>query len=91
MQFKNYRNKIPVPFVRYADFESFNTNIINNKDDIKTTEKVANHTACHYAYQLVCTIDDKFTEPLQLYRGDNVAYYFIWDITKEEKYCKDII
>ena len=37
--------------------------------------------------QLACNID----KALKLYRGDNVAYNFIRDITKEEKYCSDII
>ena len=34
IQFKNFKNKIPVPFVVYADFESLNTTCIKT-DEIK--------------------------------------------------------
>ena len=38
IQFKNFKNKILVPFVVYADFESLNTTCIKT-DEIKSTEK----------------------------------------------------
>ena len=59
----------------YADFEA-----INNKNIItehKTTEVLASHNVCSYAYKLVCTIDDRFSKPVKLYRGENAAYNFI--------------
>ena len=38
IQFKNFKNKIPVPFVVYADFESLSTTCIKT-DEIESTEK----------------------------------------------------
>ena len=33
-------------------------------------------------------INDRFTKPIAVYRGENVAYEFIKAILKENKYCK---
>ena len=90
IQFKNFKNKIPVPFVVYADFESLNTTCIKT-DEIKSTEKIADQNICSYAYKLVCVIDDKFSKPLKLYRGENAAYKFIEDMLKEENYCYRVL
>ena len=42
-----------------------------------------------FAYKVVC-IDDKFSKPIVIYRGENAAYEFIKVIFKEYKYCKKI-
>ena len=52
--------------------------------------KVQDHIPRSFAYKIVC-IDDKFTKPTIIYRGDNAAYEFIKAILKEYKYCKKII
>ena len=57
------RNKIPAPFIVYANFESFKTD-----DKIISTEKLANQNIYSYSYKLVCVIDDKFSKPIKLYR-----------------------
>ena len=41
-----------------------------------------------YAYKVICFYDDRFTKPLQIYRGKNAAYNFLEDILKEEKWCQ---
>ena len=84
IQFKNLKNKISVPFVVYADFESLNTTCIKT-DEIKSTEKIADQNICHYAYKLVCVIDDKFSKPLKLYRGENAVYKFIEGYVKRRE------
>ena len=89
IRFKNFKNKIPAPFVVYADFEAINNkNII---EDHKSTEKLTNHQVCSYAYKLVCITDDKFSKPVKLYRGENAAYKFIEDMLSEEVYCAEMI
>ena len=40
--------------------------------------------------KLFC-IDIRFSKPIVVYRGKNVAYEFIKAILKECKYCKNII
>ena len=53
----------------YTDFEAINYK--NTIQEHKTTEILTNHKACSYAYKLVCVIDDKFSKPVKLYRGEN--------------------
>ena len=55
VRFKNFKNKIQAPFVMYADFEAINDK--NKIEEHKTTEILANHKVCSYAYKLVCAID----------------------------------
>ena len=64
VRFKNLKNKIQAPFVVYADFEAINDK--NKIQEHKTTEILANHEVCSYAYKLVCVIDDKFSKPVKL-------------------------
>ena len=54
------------------------------------TKKYHDHVPCSYAYKIVCT-DDRFSEPIVVYRGGNAAYEFIKAILKEYKYCKKIM
>ena len=65
INFKNFNNKIPSPFVVYADFEAFNKTCA--KIDKASTEKIAGQNICSYSYKLVCRIDDKFSKPIKLY------------------------
>ena len=44
----------------------------------------------HIPYKVVC-IDDRFTKPIVIYRGENVAYEFIKVILKTYKYCKKVM
>ena len=40
---------------------------------------------------LAVCIDDRFSKPIVVYRGENAAYEFIKAILKEYKYCKKIM
>ena len=46
---------------------------------------------CSYGYKLVCTVDDRFSKPVQLYRGENAAHKFLEDMILEEAYGAKII
>ena len=52
--------------------------------------KYQNHIPCSFAYKCV-GIDDRFTGPKVVFRGENAAYEFIKTILKEYEYCKKII
>ena len=54
------------------------------------TEKYQDHIPCSFAYKIVC-IDDRFSKPTIIYRGENAGYEFIKAIFEEYKYCKKII
>ena len=73
ISFKNYSNKIRVPFKIYADFEcilknskKFNENNNSNKDS-SSIVKTQDHVPCRFGYKVVC-IDDKFTKDVVIYR-----------------------
>ena len=88
IKFENYFKQLPVPFKIYADFEC-------NLRDVEIyegsyTKKYHEHVPCSYAYKVVC-IDDRFSKPIVVYRGENAAYEFIKAILKEYKYCKKIM
>ena len=40
------------------------------------------HIPCSFSYKLVC-VDDKFSKPIAVFRGENAAYEFIKAIIKE--------
>ena len=54
-----------------------------------TLKRYHDHAPCSFAYKLIC-IDNKFSEPIVVYRSENAAYEFIKAILKEYKYCKKI-
>ena len=88
IKFKNYFKQLPVPFKIYADFECH----LKNVECCEGTyiKKYHEHVPCGYAYKVVC-IDDKFSKPIVVYRGENAAYKFIKAILGERKYCKKIM
>ena len=92
VKFTNFHRQLPVPFVIYADFEAL-TEKLNScqlKDDKSYTEKYQKHTGCGYAYKLVCCYDDKYSKPIQLYRGEKSVYKFLESMLKEVEYCKKV-
>ena len=78
----------------YADFEAITEKVSgckpNNSDSY--TEAYQKHTDCSYAYKVVCCNDDKYTKPVQSYRGENAVYKFL-EKKKLNKvwYCKNTI
>ena len=53
-------------------------------------KKYQDHIPCSFAYKLVC-VDDKFTKPIVVFRGEIAAYEFIEVIVKECEYCKKVM
>ena len=53
-------------------------------------KKYQDHVHCSFPYKLVC-VDDKFTKPIVVFRGENAAYEFIKAILKEYEYCKKVM
>ena len=92
-KFNNFHKQQPVPFVIYADFEAITEKISgcrpnNNKS---FTEAYQKHTDCGFGYKVVCCYDDKYTQPLKIYRGEKAVYTFLEYMLDEVKYCKRII
>ena len=53
-------------------------------------EKQLDHIPCSFAYKIVC-INDRFSKPTIIYRGEKSAYELIKAILEEYKYCKKIM
>ena len=85
---KNYSRQLPVPFKIYADFECDlqDTEIYEGS----CTKKYHDHVPCSYAYKIV-RIDDKFSKPIVVDRGEKASYEIIKAIPDEYKYCKKIV
>ena len=93
LKFNNFHKQQPVPFVIYADFEAITEKIhgCQQKGNKSYTEAYQRHTDCGYGYKVVCCYDDKYTKPIQLYRGENAVYKFMENILEEVKYCKRVM
>ena len=55
-----------------------------------TWKKYHNHISCSFAYKVVC-IDDRFSKPIVVFRGENAVYEFIKAILKEYEHCKKVM
>ena len=93
LKFNNFHKQLAVPFVIYADFEAITEKIhgcqLNN--DKSYTEAYQRHTDCSFAYKVVCFYNDKYTKPIQLYRGEKAVYKFMEAMLEEVKYCKKVM
>ena len=48
------------------------------------------HVPRSFAYKLIC-VDDEFTKPIDVFRGENAAYKFIETILKEYEYWRKLM
>ena len=93
LKFNNFHKQQPVPFVIYANFEAITEKISgcqpnNNKS---FTDAYQKHTDCGFGYKVVCCYDDKYSQPLKIYRGEKAVYTFLEYMLDEVKYCKKIV
>ena len=84
-EFKNYFKQIPVPFKSsiYADFEC-NLKSVESYEG-SYSKKYKDHIPCSFVYKLVC-VDDNFSKPIVVCRGENVASKFIKAILRGYEY-----
>ena len=91
IEFKNCPRQIPAPFEIYTDFECILKSVKSNKKQVVLILKNIKITfLAFFAYKLVC-VDNKFSKPVVLYRGENAAYSFIKTMLEEFGYCKKAI
>ena len=55
-----------------------------------TQQKYGDHVPCSFAYKVAC-VDDRFTKPVVVYRGENAAYELFKVILKEYKHFRKVI
>ena len=93
LKFNNFHKQQQVPFVIYADFEALTEKIhsCQPSNDESYTEAYQKHTDCGCGYKLVCVNDDKYTKPINIYRGKKAVYKFMESMLEEVEYCKNVI
>ena len=93
LKYNNFHRQQAVPFVIYADFEAITEKIqgCRQNNDSSYTEAYQKHTDCGYGYKVVCCYDDKYTKPIQIYRGENAVYKFMEVMLDEVNYCKEVM
>ena len=91
--FKNHQKMLPVPFVIYADFEAITEKIdgCQPSDGQSYTSTYKSHKACSYGYKLVCRYDNKYSKPVEIYRGEDAIDKFIVQMMREVKDCRRIV
>ena len=87
-ELKNYFKQIQVPCKIYANFKC-NLKNVENYEGFHS-RRYQDHIPCSFAYKLVC-VDDKFTKPILVFRGENSDFKFIEAILKDYEHCKKAI
>ena len=74
----------------YADFEAITERIQGCQpvDNKSYTEAYQKHKDCGYGYKVVCCYDDKYSKPIQIFRGKKAVYTFLEKMLEEVDYCK---
>ena len=100
LKFNNFHKQLPVPFVIYADFEAITKKVQgceqseemeNEKNKRSYMEAYQTHEDCGYGYKLVCCYRERYSKPIQTYRGENAVYKFMEKMLEEVEYCKAVI
>ena len=91
LDFKNYQRSMRVPFVVYADFESFTKPIstCSPSDDESYTMQYQKHEPCSYCYYIKCFDDEIFPPILRRYtitkKDVNVGGIFVRNLEADIK------
>ena len=89
VEFKNYGNRLQVPFVIYADFESLLPPA--EKEGSERVRPYQEHIACGFSYKVVCSFDDKNSRPIQGGRGRDAVHDFLTGVMEEANRCTKIM
>lgn len=92
LEFSEIAKQLKVPFIIYADFETY-VRPIQTCDLDPTSSHTINLSQfdpCGFAFQVVST-DKRYSKSPVIYRGDNVVETFLSALLKEEKAIMDIL
>ena len=81
---------MPVPFVIYAGFKAIKEKVQGSQPNIDKsyTETYQKHKDCVHGYKVICCYDNKYTKPVQIYRGENAVYKFMEKMLEEVQWCR---
>ena len=90
VHFKSFRKMLKVPFVIYADFESYTCKIQGPHNRTQATHAYELHEPSGFAYYIVCADLSLQYQPV-VYRGQNVVQKFLECLTRESDKICDIM
>jgi hypothetical protein len=90
VKFKSTQKMLPVPFVIYADFESYTCKLQGPQKATCSTIKYEQHTPSGYAYHIVSSDASRVYTPV-VYRGPNVVEEFLKKMNEESEKITDIL
>ncbi|KAK3105316.1 hypothetical protein FSP39_022337 [Pinctada imbricata] len=92
LQFKDFHKQMRVPFVIYADFETFAKKLNAPLPDpsSSSTTNVLQYKPCGYGYQVV-SVDESYTKDPVIYRGEDASEHFLRAIMEDEDEIKEIL
>ncbi len=84
LKFQNYKHKLKVPYVIYADFEAIlkPIDICLPSSMNSFTENITKHEPSSFAYYIKCSYDDSKSK-FDLYRGEDCGRVFIEKIRSD--------
>ena len=100
LKLNNFHKQLPIPLVIYADFEAITKKVqgCEESEEMKKdknrrsyTEAYQTHEDCGYGYKVVCCYRERYSKPIQTYRGENAVYKFMEKMLEEVEYCKAVV
>ena len=90
LYFKDYHKQLKVQFAIYVDFESLTAKINSAQPNPErsSTEKYQHHKPCGFSY-IVISINEKYSKPPVVYRGEDAVDKFLECLEKERKYIQE--
>ena len=90
VKFKATQKMLKVPFVIYADFESYTEKKSAENDHKKSTTPYEKHVPSGFTYLIVCSEPSRIYKPV-VYRGENVDEEFLKRLREEsDKICDEL-
>lgn len=93
VKFSDHLKSMKIPFVIYADFETIQRPIqtCENNIEISHTTPTKRLDVCCFGYKVVCSADDRYSKPTEVYRGPDAADKFIERLLEEQREIKEIL
>ena len=89
-KFTNHERQLSRPFIIYAKFEAVLKEAQKAPQEINAPHTNKDHIPCSYAFKVLC-IDDRFREPVVIYRRQDAVYRFIDAMLGEKMYYREVI
>ena len=91
VKFTDHLKALRIPFVVYTDFETIQRPAQVQKNSKSQTTPKKHLDVCSFGYKVVCCANDRYSKPVQIYRGPNASEKFIERLLAEQREIKEIL